>query len=282
MGRRSGYQGKHSSRLLRPSVEGIEKYLASGMNPRHGPGLCQEAPPCLRRQGVRRHRGGAGSPAGGGRHRSGASRPHHGCVGQQKAVREIMVFLHSHGVGTARAVRIYKTYGGDAVQVMSENPYRLARDIRGIGFKTADPIAMKLGGGVLFVRVHPCRVDAAQARPGLMSSKFSPTFRPNCPLLAGMFSPFASRKATLLNRVLGRLGRAKSGRAVARRQLRRIRALNREFIGLYRRAGSILGQEVGSILGRAVGSMGRAMGSIPVPVVVCIQDRAVGLRRQAS
>src|SRR6266513_2977685 len=64
---------------------------------------------------------------------------------EQKAVREIMVFLHSNGVGTARAVRIYKTYGGDAVQVMSENPYRLARDIRGIGFETADAIAMKLG-----------------------------------------------------------------------------------------------------------------------------------------
>jgi exodeoxyribonuclease V alpha subunit len=60
-------------------------------------------------------------------------------------VREIMVFLHSHGVGTARAVRIFKTYGTDAVQVMSENPYRLARDIRGIGFKTADAIAMRLG-----------------------------------------------------------------------------------------------------------------------------------------
>src|ERR671919_3100162 len=64
---------------------------------------------------------------------------------EQKVVREIMVFLHTHGVGTARAVRIYKTYGVDAVQVMSENPYRLARDIRGIGFKTADAIAMKLG-----------------------------------------------------------------------------------------------------------------------------------------
>jgi exodeoxyribonuclease V alpha subunit len=64
---------------------------------------------------------------------------------EQKAVREIMVFLHSHGVGTARAVRIFKTYGADAIQVMSENPYRLARDIRGIGFKTADAIAMKLG-----------------------------------------------------------------------------------------------------------------------------------------
>lgn len=63
----------------------------------------------------------------------------------QKAVREIMVFLHSHGVGTARAVRIFKTYGSDAVQVMSENPYRLARDIRGIGFKTADAIAQRLG-----------------------------------------------------------------------------------------------------------------------------------------
>ncbi len=50
-----------------------------------------------------------------------------------------------HGVGTARAVRIFKTYGADAVQVMTENPYRLARDIRGIGFKSADAIAMKLG-----------------------------------------------------------------------------------------------------------------------------------------
>jgi exodeoxyribonuclease V alpha subunit len=65
--------------------------------------------------------------------------------GPNRRVREILVFLHSHGVSTARAVRIFKTYGSDAIQVMSENPYRLARDIRGIGFKTADAIAMKLG-----------------------------------------------------------------------------------------------------------------------------------------
>lgn len=64
---------------------------------------------------------------------------------EQKIVREIMVFLHSHGVGTARSVRIYKTYGADSLQVMTENPYRLARDIRGIGFKTADAIAIRLG-----------------------------------------------------------------------------------------------------------------------------------------
>ena len=60
-------------------------------------------------------------------------------------IREIMVFLHEHGVGTARAVRIFKTYGTEAVQVMSENPYRLAKDIRGIGFRTADLIAERLG-----------------------------------------------------------------------------------------------------------------------------------------
>jgi exodeoxyribonuclease V alpha subunit len=63
----------------------------------------------------------------------------------QRAIREIMIFLHANGVGTSRAVRIYKTYGADAVQLISENPYRLARDIRGIGFKTADAIAAKLG-----------------------------------------------------------------------------------------------------------------------------------------
>ena len=74
----------------------------------------------------------------------------------QKIIREIMVFLHSNGVGTARAVRIFKTYGADAVQVMSENPYRLARDIRGIGFKTADAIAMKLGiEKTAMIRVRP-------------------------------------------------------------------------------------------------------------------------------
>jgi exodeoxyribonuclease V alpha subunit len=64
---------------------------------------------------------------------------------EQKVIREIMLFLHSNGVGTLRAVRIYKTYGTDAIKLISENPYRLARDIRGIGFRTADQIAAKLG-----------------------------------------------------------------------------------------------------------------------------------------
>ena len=127
------------------SVDGIEKYLASGMIRGIGPvyakkmikafgekvfDIIEAEPDRLREIGgigpVRAQRIMA-------------------AWAEQKIVREIMVFLHSHGVGTARAVRIYKTYGSDAVQVMTENPYRLARDIRGIGFKTADAIAMKLG-----------------------------------------------------------------------------------------------------------------------------------------
>ncbi len=79
--------------------------------------------------------------------------------GEQKSVREIMVFLHRHGVGTARSTRIYKTYGTDAIQIMSENPYRLVRDIRSISFKVADAIARKLG----IEPTAPARVRAGVA-----------------------------------------------------------------------------------------------------------------------
>ncbi|VVM07003.1 SF1B family DNA helicase RecD2 [Methylacidimicrobium tartarophylax] len=64
---------------------------------------------------------------------------------EQKAVREIMLFLHSHGVGTSRALRIYKIYGPEAVETVRAQPYRLARDIPGIGFQTADQIAERVG-----------------------------------------------------------------------------------------------------------------------------------------
>ena len=64
---------------------------------------------------------------------------------EQKTVREIMVFLHSHGVGTSRAARIHKVYGEDAIKRVRENPFILARDIQGVGFRTADQIARTLG-----------------------------------------------------------------------------------------------------------------------------------------
>src|SRR5579864_3944960 len=127
------------------SVEGIEKYLSSGMIRGIGPVYAKKL---VRIFGEKVFDVIEAEP---GRLRDvdgiGPVRANRIVVGwaEQKVVREIMVFLHSHGVGAARAVRIYKTYGADAVQVMSENPYRLARDIRGIGFKTADAIAMKLG-----------------------------------------------------------------------------------------------------------------------------------------
>src|SRR5450631_2951039 len=60
-------------------------------------------------------------------------------------IREIMLFLHSHGVSTGRAVRIYKTYGNLAIQTVRENPYTLAKEIHGIGFATADQIAQSVG-----------------------------------------------------------------------------------------------------------------------------------------
>ena len=126
------------------TAEGIEKYLGSGMIRGIGPiyasklvsafgaevfEVIEQAPErLLEVPGIGQVRAGRIAQA----------------WADQKVVREIMVFLHSHGVGTARAVRIFKTYGNDAVQVMAENPYRLARDIRGIGFRTADAIAARL------------------------------------------------------------------------------------------------------------------------------------------
>lgn len=64
---------------------------------------------------------------------------------EQRVIRDIMVFLHSNGVSTSRAVRIYKTYGENAIEQVRANPYRLAQDISGVGFKSADQIAQKIG-----------------------------------------------------------------------------------------------------------------------------------------
>jgi exodeoxyribonuclease V alpha subunit len=64
---------------------------------------------------------------------------------RQKTVRDIMIFLHEHGLSTARALRLFKTYGEEATNVLRADPYRLAREIPGVGFKTADQIARQMG-----------------------------------------------------------------------------------------------------------------------------------------
>ncbi|HEY0593107.1 MAG TPA: ATP-dependent RecD-like DNA helicase, partial [Thermoanaerobaculia bacterium] len=65
--------------------------------------------------------------------------------GEQKASRDLMLFLHEHGVTPARAARIHKQYGADAIRLIRENPYRLADEVRGIGFLSADSLAQRLG-----------------------------------------------------------------------------------------------------------------------------------------
>ncbi len=139
------FRATHVTTTQPTTVEGIEKYLGSGMIRGIGPtyaralvaafgdavfDLIEQQPARLREVtgiGVKR-----------------AARIVAGWA-DQKAIREIMLFLHANGVGTSRAVRIFKTYGQDAISLITENPYRLARDIRGIGFRTADQVAAKLG-----------------------------------------------------------------------------------------------------------------------------------------
>jgi exodeoxyribonuclease V alpha subunit len=75
---------------------------------------------------------------------------------EQRQVKDIMLFLHSHGVSTNLAVKIYKTYGDAALITVQENPYQLARDIYGVGFKTADKIAQDMG----LNPDHPSRIEA--------------------------------------------------------------------------------------------------------------------------
>ena len=75
---------------------------------------------------------------------------------EQKQVKEIMVFLHGHGVSTNLAVKIYKTYGDKSLETVQQNPYQLERDIYGVGFKTADRIAQALG----LPADHPSRIEA--------------------------------------------------------------------------------------------------------------------------
>ena len=127
------------------SAEGLEKYLASGLLKGIGPhfarrlvaafgaevfDVIETAPDRLRDvEGIGPQR---------------ALRISDGWR-SQRAVRDIMVFLHGLGVGTSRAQRIYKTYGIDAIPILRDNPYRLARDIHGIGFVVADKMAAKLG-----------------------------------------------------------------------------------------------------------------------------------------
>ena len=131
--------------ILPNTVRGIEKYLGSGLIPGIGPEFAKRL---VKAFGVDTLRVIGEEPKrlqtvpGIGRKRAAQL-----CAAWQKqrAVQSIMLFLQGHGIGVSQAVRIYKHYGDKAVAILRENPYRLAREVRGIGFKTADHIAAQAG-----------------------------------------------------------------------------------------------------------------------------------------
>ena len=84
---------------------------------------------------------------------------------EQKAIKEVMLFLQSHGVTSSLATKIYKYYGDEAIGIVRSDPYRLARDIYGIGFLTADKIARALG--------HPLRFTGARRRRAALCAQRS-------------------------------------------------------------------------------------------------------------
>ncbi len=127
------------------SLEGIEKYLGSGMIKGIGPVYAtklvkkfgEQVFDIIENQSKRLQ-----EVEGIGRERRQRIKE---AWAEQKVVRDIMIFLHAHGLGTNRAVRIYKSYGAEAIEMIRADPYRLARDIHGIGFHSADSVAEKLG-----------------------------------------------------------------------------------------------------------------------------------------
>jgi len=141
---------------LPASVAGIEKYLGSGMIKGIGPKLAERIVACFKEQTfdvIEQFPQRLMEVPGIGQDRTEKITA---AWEEQKHVKEIMVFLHTHGVSTNLAVKIYKTYGNSALETVQNNPYQLERDIYGIGFKTADRIAQALG----LTPDHPSRIEA--------------------------------------------------------------------------------------------------------------------------
>ena len=149
-------QMEHAEELMPATTEGIRLYLASGLIKGVGPSMAErivgqfgadtirvldEEPEKLLKI-------------------SGVGRKSYGRIiegwNAHRGIRELMLFLQPHGITANYAVRIYRHYGQQALDIVKENPYRLAMDIHGIGFVTADAAAAKLG----FDKDHPLRAQA--------------------------------------------------------------------------------------------------------------------------
>lgn len=127
------------------STEGLRRYLASGMIKGIGPTFAKRIVDKFGEQTldvIDRESGRLREVEGIG---EGRRRIIKESWTEQRGVREIMIFLQSHGIGTAKASRIYRQYGADSIALVKRNPYRLCEDVWGIGFKSADAIALSVG-----------------------------------------------------------------------------------------------------------------------------------------
>ncbi|MBH54542.1 MAG: ATP-dependent RecD-like DNA helicase [Opitutaceae bacterium] len=141
---------------LPSSVHGIRKYLGSGLIPGIGKHFAnkivdhfgEETLQVISQESARlKEISGIGA---------GRAKSIKAAWEEQQAVREVMLFLQTYGVSAARCVRLVKRYGNETKTILLNEPYRVAREIDGIGFKTADQIALNLGFG----NESPKRLDA--------------------------------------------------------------------------------------------------------------------------
>lgn len=139
------FQIERSETILPSNVAGIKKYLGSGLIKGIGPKMATRI---VNRFGmdtidvIEQTPEKIASVPGIGRKRVKMIQQ---AWEEQREIKHVMLFLQSHNVSTAHATKIYKTYQNEAIPIVTENPYRLADDIYGIGFVTADTIAQKLG-----------------------------------------------------------------------------------------------------------------------------------------
>jgi exodeoxyribonuclease V alpha subunit len=140
-----GFKAEYIRSIPPNTLEGIEKYLGSGLIRGIGAHFAKRLVSAFGKEVfdvIENYPKRLGTVEGIGRVRANSIVTN---WADQKIVREIMVFLQSHGVSTSKATRIYRTYGEEAIKVVTDNPYKLAKDIKGIGFISADKIAMNLG-----------------------------------------------------------------------------------------------------------------------------------------
>lgn len=140
----------------------------------------------------------------------------------QKEIREVMLFLQSHGVSVAYATKIYKQYGSQAIQVVTANPYQLATDVYGIGFLTADRIAARLN----IDRQSPLRLAAGLLYTLDQFASEGHVYVPR-PLLIGRAARLLEAAAPALEEALER--QAQAGYLV-------VEQLNKQGEGVYRKA----------------------------------------------